>query len=289
MSNFLNQYFDPDVAVLPKDLVIAPGAAACLDALLYNICDTTEGVLIPDPYWNGNDIFLRIRSQATLIPVTVSTFSDSFTTALLDALDTAYSTSSVPVKALLIANPHNPLGRCYTPSLLVSLQFCEKHDIHFISDEGVTITQHNSSLRDALALASHMNLSTMSTVYATSLLRSARLPGLLSPKSQRLSNSYTQMIALFKKYDIKYFPCNAGLFILARIVPEGTWEKELGMVDSFKRNGVLIGPGKRYHVLEPAWTRISFAMEPEVLNLAIERMDKVFKLTSEQEECRNRN
>ncbi|TGO66895.1 hypothetical protein BOTNAR_0052g00310 [Botryotinia narcissicola] len=324
MSIFLNQYFDPDVVVSPKHLVIASGAAACLDVLLYYIRDATEGVLISDPYWNGNDIFLRIRSQATLIPATVSTFPGSFTTALLDALDTACSTSSVPVKVLLIANTHNPLGRCYTPSILASpLQFWKKHDIHFISDEvsvlcafdtkdmttqervsftsvlsldlvglginpsrvnvvwslnwhqdvnagviiqGVTITQHNSSLRDALALASHMNVSTMSTVYATSLLR------------------YTQMIALFNKHNIKYFPCNAGLFILARIVPEGTWAKESEIVDFLERNGVSIGPGKRYDVLEPGWARISFAMEQEVLNLAIERMDKLFKLTSEQEE-----
>ncbi|KAF7902594.1 hypothetical protein EAF00_002497 [Botryotinia globosa] len=97
-----------------------------------------------------------------------------------------------------------------------------------ITLQGVTITQHDSSLRDALALASHMKVSTMSTVYATSLLRSLRLPGLLSLSSQRLSNRYTQMIALFNKHNIKYFPCNAGLFILARIVLEGTWERELG-------------------------------------------------------------
>lgn len=89
------------------------------------------------------------------------------------------------------------------------------------------------------------------------------------------------MTSLFKKHHVEYFPCNAGLFILAKIVPHGgTWEKELEIVGLFRKHGVLVGPGRRYHVREPGWARISFAMEKEVLDMAIERMERVFQLTS---------
>ena len=50
IAGFLNQHFNPNVVVSPDHIVIAPGAAACLDVLLYNICDAQECVIIPDPY-----------------------------------------------------------------------------------------------------------------------------------------------------------------------------------------------------------------------------------------------
>jgi aspartate/methionine/tyrosine aminotransferase len=40
------------------------------------------------------------------------------------------------VRALLICNPHNPLGQCYSVETLKALfQFCHKYEIHLISDE----------------------------------------------------------------------------------------------------------------------------------------------------------
>jgi aspartate/methionine/tyrosine aminotransferase len=42
----------------------------------------------------------------------------------------------VKVKALLICNPHNPLGKCYPSDTLRALmEFCHKYKIHLISDE----------------------------------------------------------------------------------------------------------------------------------------------------------
>lgn len=40
------------------------------------------------------------------------------------------------VKALMLCNPHNPLGRCYPRSTLTALlSFCQTHKIHLIADE----------------------------------------------------------------------------------------------------------------------------------------------------------
>ena len=55
---------------------------------------------------------------------------------LIDALERALQSASCPVKGLVISNPHNPLGRCYSKSLLEEcLKFCQRHGIHLISDE----------------------------------------------------------------------------------------------------------------------------------------------------------
>lgn len=42
----------------------------------------------------------------------------------------------VKVKAFLLCNPHNPLGKCYPADTLKALMgFCEKYNLHLISDE----------------------------------------------------------------------------------------------------------------------------------------------------------
>jgi aspartate/methionine/tyrosine aminotransferase len=51
-SSFFNTYFNPHKHVEPSQLATAPGAMACVDTLLYNICDPGDGVLTPGPYWS---------------------------------------------------------------------------------------------------------------------------------------------------------------------------------------------------------------------------------------------
>lgn len=65
LASFFNTYFDPSVPVLPQHIVTAPGASSCLDALLYNICDAGDSVLVLGPYWSkfhGSALFGFPRS-----------------------------------------------------------------------------------------------------------------------------------------------------------------------------------------------------------------------------------
>jgi aspartate/methionine/tyrosine aminotransferase len=135
-ANFFNKYFSPHVPVEAAHLSTAPGAAGCIDALLYNICEDGDGVLVPGPYWNGFDFSMRVRSAVNPVVVTLPSLDASFTNELGEALERTYQTSTCPIKALMITNPHNPLAVCYSKSVLEEcLRFCNRHDIHFISDE----------------------------------------------------------------------------------------------------------------------------------------------------------
>ncbi|KAF2014421.1 PLP-dependent transferase [Aaosphaeria arxii CBS 175.79] len=135
-AKFFNDYFAPYTPVEPSHLATAPGAMACVDTLLYNICDPGEGILTPGPYWNGFDFGFRVRSSVTPVLVSLPSFDDNFSDKLIGALEQAYENATIPIKALIITNPHNPLAVCYPKSVLEAcLRFCEKHDLHFISDE----------------------------------------------------------------------------------------------------------------------------------------------------------
>ncbi|KAH8703005.1 pyridoxal phosphate-dependent transferase [Phaeosphaeriaceae sp. PMI808] len=136
LAKFLNTYFHPAVPVMPQHIVTAPGAATCLDSLLYNICDPGDGVLVPGPYWNGFDFQFQVRDTVEPITVNLDNFADTFTKALIPALTQALKNSTRPVRALVLTNPHNPFGQMYSKEVLEAcVEFCQRYNIHYISDE----------------------------------------------------------------------------------------------------------------------------------------------------------
>lgn len=72
----------------------------------------------------------------TPIVVNCPSFDDTFSSKLLPALEDSIANATIPVKALVFTNPHNPLGQCYPRAVLEDcLLFCEQRNLHFISDE----------------------------------------------------------------------------------------------------------------------------------------------------------
>jgi aspartate/methionine/tyrosine aminotransferase len=68
-------------------------------------------------------------------PSTTDPFSLAITTSYETAFQQAVE-SGIRPRALMLCNPHNPLGRCYPPSTLIAfMRFCDKHGIHMLADE----------------------------------------------------------------------------------------------------------------------------------------------------------
>ena len=51
-SSFMNNYFKPHLPVEPNHVVTAAGATACLDSLLFSLCDPDDSVLVAAPFWS---------------------------------------------------------------------------------------------------------------------------------------------------------------------------------------------------------------------------------------------
>jgi aspartate/methionine/tyrosine aminotransferase len=94
------------------------------------------------------------------IQVTIPNFEESLTTSLVPALETTYAGASCPVKALVLANPHNPLGRCYSRAVLEEcFKFCDARGIHLVSDEVFALSTFESpDLPDATPFTSALSL-----------------------------------------------------------------------------------------------------------------------------------
>lgn len=333
---FFNTYFGPRVPVERAHLSTAPGAASALDALLYNICEAGDRVLVPGPYWNGFDFVFRVRSQVEPVLVNVDGLRHTLTdgAALIAALSRAVDASDAAVKAVVLTNPHNPIGQCYPRSVIEScMRFCQDRDIHFVSDEvyalsvfaspdlprptpfvsalhldpqavgchpsrvhvvwstskdfgssgvrmGVVISQHNPSFMSGVTLACNTQTSAFSAVATAALLTSPGLADLIALNSSRLAETYGLLTSFFKRRRIEYIPANAGVFLLAKLAPDAkTREDETRVFRKLKDAGVLVGPGRIYHVQEKerGWARLTFAIDPPMLKEAIARLETVLQ------------
>ncbi|KAL3448144.1 pyridoxal phosphate-dependent transferase [Aspergillus insuetus] len=138
LARFFNANFNPSTPVQPDHIVATSGAGNALDALLCGICNQGDKVLVVCPCWEGFAPYFRIHADVTPIPVAGSSPADATTMSIVGALKATYEGDPNPahIKAVVITNPNNPLGRCYAPEVLQAyLRFCAVHNLHFISDE----------------------------------------------------------------------------------------------------------------------------------------------------------
>ena len=66
-------------------------------------------------------------------------------TKIMQQIRTAFAQTK-NVKGLIVPNPHYPYGQCFpSGALLEMLEFCQKENLHFISDEVLATSMLDSS------------------------------------------------------------------------------------------------------------------------------------------------
>jgi aspartate/methionine/tyrosine aminotransferase len=141
-ASLFNAYFQPITKISESHIVLAAGGSYALEALVEQICDPGDAILVMAPYWAGFDISLGIKVPVQLIPVHVP-LEKCFDVESVDYYEEAIRAAGPRVKAVLVCNPQNPLGRYYpSKTLKALLRFCEKWDLHYISDEVYALSRH---------------------------------------------------------------------------------------------------------------------------------------------------
>ncbi|KAG0063537.1 pyridoxal phosphate-dependent transferase [Linnemannia elongata] len=137
-NNIFNRYFKPDEPVLAEQMVLSAGCSATVDNFTFCVCDPGDGILITTPFYGGFNTDIMAKSKAKVIEVHlggVSPFGLEQIQLMQDAVDNARS-EGIRVRAFVLSNPHNPLGRMFTRELIIAfLRFASKNQIHILFDE----------------------------------------------------------------------------------------------------------------------------------------------------------
>lgn len=127
-----------------------------IDLLVSCLADPGDGILVARPFYNGFAASFECRSGVIPVGVDVPVGEESGIAAV-DAYEKRLlecRNQGIVVRAIMICNPHNPLGTflrsalyclltdedvagfCYSKeTLLAYARFAEKYDLHLVSDE----------------------------------------------------------------------------------------------------------------------------------------------------------
>ncbi|TDZ16069.1 putative aminotransferase aclI [Colletotrichum orbiculare MAFF 240422] len=138
LATFLTRHFRAARPIQAADLVVTSGVSAAIEACAFTLGNVGDGVLLARPFYKAFPY--NLSNRAGLRPVFVSFSGEDpfgpesaakYEHALLEARE-----QGITVRALLLCNPHNPLGTCASRQTLISyMELCQKYNLHVISDE----------------------------------------------------------------------------------------------------------------------------------------------------------
>lgn len=114
-----NDYFNPYQPISGDNIKVTSAATALHEVLAFSLADPGDGILISRPMYGRFELDFGNKAQLRIVnPDT--TAEDSFHEKVVHKYEKAIQNADndgVKVKALLIVNPHNPLG---TPTSLIA-------------------------------------------------------------------------------------------------------------------------------------------------------------------------
>ncbi|KAF4333558.1 1-aminocyclopropane-1-carboxylate synthase [Fusarium beomiforme] len=138
LAAHLNEYFQPHSPVTPGMIRCVGAATAMHDILAWGVADPGDGVLTSRPVYGRFELDFGNMSQVRVV-YSNNRVEEAFQDDIVEKFEEALLSSQkagVNIKIVLIVNPHNPLGRCYNKSTLISImKFCQNHRLHLLSDE----------------------------------------------------------------------------------------------------------------------------------------------------------
>lgn len=138
LRHLYSSYFAALRPVEPEHVLCGGGCSAILDSLASVLADPGDVILIALPAYPGFAASFGCRSGVEVVGVRLEPGQEASPSSL-DAFEQAYAECTAQgkkVRAVVVCNPHNPLGFCYPRATLVAYcRFAEVRALHLISDE----------------------------------------------------------------------------------------------------------------------------------------------------------
>lgn len=112
VATHLNEYFQPHEPLVGNDIGVTSAATALHEVLAYSLAEPGEGILTSRPFYGRFELDFGNKSQLKVVcPETRA--ETCFQPDVVEAFEKALvksNTEGVKIRALLVVNPHNPLG-----------------------------------------------------------------------------------------------------------------------------------------------------------------------------------
>ncbi|KAL4944852.1 hypothetical protein BDV06DRAFT_209959 [Aspergillus oleicola] len=297
LAAHINTFFSPLKPITPEMVTKCNGCSAAGNMLAFALAEPGDGVLVSRPVYGRFELDYGIEGGVQVVYADTEpgdVFEESCVERYEEALREADG-RGVRVRALVLVNPHNPIGRCYpTETLIEIMKFCNRHSIHLIADEIYAlcdfssgglhlgfIISYNAELRRACSamLRFHSPSGTAKQIGTAILQDEEFISSFIKKSTKDLAFSYRLTTSVLDDAGIKYVKGgNAGFFLymdLSPYLPESEGlsgsEREFALAQRFLDNGLFLHPGEE-HCKHLGWFRLVFSHEEGVLREGLDRL-----------------
>ncbi|KAG4443653.1 hypothetical protein IFR05_000839 [Cadophora sp. M221] len=151
MAAHMNEYFRPYTPIEPSQILTGSALTSIHEMVGMGLADPGDGILVSRPIYGRFELDFGNTAGLNIVYADNEGI-DPFSPEIVHQYQRTFDRSAadgVKVKAILIVNPHNPLGRCYPASTLAALmKFCQQNSIHMISDEVYALSVYDTGTQD---------------------------------------------------------------------------------------------------------------------------------------------
>lgn len=138
LARFLTKHLKPLTPFEPAHITVTNGCSSAIEHASWAFGNPGDVFLLGRPYYGTFVPDLTARMSTELAPVSFGEVDplsiegvEKYEQKILEM-----QAQNKRVAGLVLAHPHNPLGRCYPRDVLVELmKLCQKYQVHFVSDE----------------------------------------------------------------------------------------------------------------------------------------------------------
>ncbi|KAL6106986.1 accs [Pungitius sinensis] len=148
VAKFLTHYCCSPKPLKADNVVVMNGCSSLFSCIAAVICDPKDAILIPTPFYGVITEDLHLYSDVNLFHVPLNCEADGkggqpfhlTVSKLEEGLERAKQ-KGLTIRAVILMNPHNPLGEIYTPKEMIAfLEFAKRNELHSIVDEIYMLT-----------------------------------------------------------------------------------------------------------------------------------------------------
>ncbi|GAA5972171.1 hypothetical protein JCM11641_002528 [Rhodosporidiobolus odoratus] len=161
LRHLYSAYFDARIPVEPSHIITGAGCSAVIDSLVSVIADPGDGILVAKPFYNGFSASFGCRNEVLAVGVDIPAGKEASVESLACFERTLAESEArgVRIRAVMVCNPHNPLGFCYSREVLLAhCAFAEAHDLHLICDEIYALSTFPTPNSDSIPFTSVLSL-----------------------------------------------------------------------------------------------------------------------------------